>query len=501
MYIASNKMKALNQRYKKTSKNNKGQAVWIMLALVLVTAAGCKKFVEVPDPITNTSYSNVYSNDATAVSVLTGIYASLANASANSPQLLSLSVYGGLSADEFSLINNPSNIGYVNYYRNTSDSRGAQVSTDFWTNSYQFLYVANSVVGALTNNTALTPAVRQQLMGEAKFIRAFCYFYLVNLYGDVPLLTGIDHTLNMTLPRTPKAQVYQQIVADLKEAKALLSEDYLDGKLVKYNNGQEERVRPTKWAACALLARTYLYLKDWPNAITEASLVIDHNSMFQLSSLNETFLKNSSEAIWQLQPVAYGANTIGGPAFILPSAGVGQNNPLSLSDGLLNSFEAGDARLTNWVDVRTVTTGAITTSFYFPYKYKVNAFGAVVTEYEMVLRLGEQYLIRAEAEAELENLPDAENDLFKIRDRSGLLKITGTKPTLLTAIQKERRVELFSEWGNRWLDLKRTGTIDAVMSVATPLKGGGAWDTRHQLYPISSYELLNNRNLVQNPGY
>ena len=80
MYIASNKMKALNQRYKKTSKNNKGQAVWIMLALVLVTAAGCKKFVEVPDPITNTSYSNVYSNDATAVSVLTGIYASLANA-------------------------------------------------------------------------------------------------------------------------------------------------------------------------------------------------------------------------------------------------------------------------------------------------------------------------------------------------------------------------------------------------------------------------------------
>ena len=128
-----------------------------------------------------------------------------------------------------------------------------------------------------------------------------------------------------------------------------------------------------------------------------------------------------------------------------------------MSDGLLNSFEAGDARLTNWVDVRTVTTtGAITTSFYFPYKYKVNAFGAVVTEYEMVLRLGEQYLIRAEAEAELENLPDAENDLFKIRDRSGLLKITGTKPTLLTAIQKERRVELFSEWGNRWLDLKRT---------------------------------------------
>lgn len=492
MYIASKEMKDLNQ-YKKV--------VLVIFTLLLIATTGCKKFVEVPDPITNTSYSNVYSNDGTAISVLTGIYANLANGSAGSPQLLSLSVYGGLSADEFSLLNNPSNIGYVNYYRNISDSRGPQVSSDFWSNAYQILYVANSVVGALTNNTALSPAVRQQLMGEAKFMRAFCYFYLVNLYGDVPLVTGIDQSVNVKLPRTAKAEIYQQIVADLKEAKALLTEDYLDGKLVKYVSGQEQRVRPTKWAACALLARTYLYLKDWPNAIKESTLVIEHSSTFRLSPLNGVFLKNSSEAIWQLQPVAYGANTIGGPQFILPASGPGQNNPITLSSSLFNSFEPGDARLTNWVGTRVVTTSGLTSTFYFPYKYKINAFGAAVNEYEMVFRLGEQYLIRAEAEAEQESLTDASNDLFKIRDRAGLLKITGTKAALLTAIQQERRVELFSEWGNRWLDLKRTGNIDAVMNVTTPLKGGGAWDTRHQLYPISNYELLNNRNLVQNPGY
>lgn len=493
-------MKVLNQYYKKAGRRNKEYGLFILLILSLITAPGCKKFVEVPDPITNTSYSNVYTNDATATSVLTGIYADLANSSANTPQLLSLSVYGGLSADEFSLINNPSNIGYVNYYRNRSDSRGAQVSTDFWTNAYQILYVANSAIGALSNNTALTPAVRQQLMGEAKFMRAFCYFYLVNLYGDVPLITGIDQTINAKLPRTPKAQVYEQVIADLKDAKALLSENYLDGKLAKYNDGQEERVRPTKWAASALLARTYLYLKNWSGAITESTLVIDHG-IFQLSPLNEVFLKNSSEAIWQLQPVAYGANAIGGPAFILPTSGVGQNNPLSLSDDLVKSFEKNDARLVNWVGVRAVTSGAITSSFYFPYKYKVNAFGAAVTEYEMVFRLGEQYLIRAEAEAQMDNVTDAADDLFKVRNRAGLGKITGSKSVLLTALQQERRIELFSEWGNRWLDLKRTGNIDAVMTIATPFKGGGTWDTRHQLYPISSYELLNNRNLVQNPGY
>lgn len=493
MYLALNEMKALNQQYKK--------ALFIILALFLVTTAGCKKFLDIPDPITSTTYSNTYNDDATATAVLTGIYANLANGSAGSPQLLSLSFYGGLSADEFSLINNPSNIGYTNYYRNKSDIRSAEASADFWTNSYQILYVANSAIGALTDNKVLTPAVRQQLLGEAKFMRAFCYFYLVNLYGDVPLATGIDQTINAKLPRTPKAQVYQQVVADLKDAKELLSEDYLDGKLQKYSPSQIERVRPTKWAACALLARTYLYLKDWPNAIKEASLVIDNNATFQLIPLDEVFLKNSSEAIWQLQPVAYGANTIEGPAFILPSAGPGQNNPITLSNSLLNSFAADDERLTNWIGIRTVTSGAVTTRFYFPFKYKVNTYGAAVTEYEMVFRLGEQYLIRAEAEAELENVTDAANDLYKIRDRAGLGKITGNKTTMLTAIEEERKLELFSEWGNRWLDLKRTGHIDAVMAIATPLKGGGTWDTRHQLYPISSYELLNNRSLVQNPGY
>lgn len=497
MYIVSKEMKALNKEYIKKGSINIYGLVLIMLALI--TATGCKKFVEVPDPITNTTYSNVYTDDASAISVTTGMFANLSNGSAGSPQLLSLSVYGGLSADEFSLMNNPSNRGYVNYYRNMSDSRGTEIYTDFWTNSYQLLYVANSVIGALDNSSAITPAVRKQLMGEAKFMRAFCYFYLVNLYGDVPLITGIDHNVNITIPRTPKAQVYQLIVDDLKEAKGLLSENYLDGKLLPYNVGMEEKVRPTKWAASALLARTYLYLKDWQNAITESSLVINH-SAFQLSTLANVFLKNSTEAIWQLQSVAIGRNTIWGPAFILTAA-PDQNKPITLSTSLKSSFETDDARLTDWVGERNVTTGGVTTTFYFPYKYKVYTYNSPVTEYEMVLRLGEQYLIRAEAEAELENTTDAAEDLYQIRDRAGLGKITGNKATLLTAIEKERRVELFSEWGHRWLDLKRTGRIDAVMSVATPLKGGGTWDTRHQLYEISAYELLNNRSLTPNPGY
>lgn len=488
-------MKYLNQFYKKTgSRNNRGMLIMISLTLIMTIVTSCKKFVQVPAPATSTSAENVYTSDADAAAVLTGIYTNLANSSAGSPQLLSLSFYAGLSADEFSLFNNISNTSYINYYHNVSDNKNSLITSDFWSNSYQIIYVTNSAIAGLTNNSSLTPALSKQLMGEAKFMRAFCYFYLVNLYGDVPLVKGTSQAVNALLPRTPKAQIYQQIVTDLRDAQGLLSDHYLDGTLL---NSSSERVRPTKWAASALLARTYLYTRDWTNAATTAGLVIDNNSTYSLGELNNTFLKNSSEAIWQLQPVAFGLNTIEGQAFVLPATGVSSSNPISLGDGLLNSFEPGDQRLSNWVG--SVTAGGIT--YYYPYKYKVNVYGSAVTEYEMVLRLGEQFLIRAEAKAELGDLTGAATDLNLIRTRAGLPATDATtQSALLAAIQHERRVELFSEWGHRWLDLKRTGTVDAVMSVATPVKGG-VWDTRHQLYPIANYELVNDPSLVQNPGY
>jgi starch-binding outer membrane protein, SusD/RagB family len=493
-------MKYLNHYNINAGKRNITQMTVIasLLLVLVIGMAGCKKFIQVPDPKTSTNAENVYTSDGDAAAVLTGIYTNLSNGGTGSPQLINMSEFLGLSADEFSLFNGTSYTSYINYYHNVSDNHNGSVTADFWSNSYQIIYVANSAIAGLTNNSKLTPAVDKQLLGEAKFMRAFCYFYLVNLYGDVPLTTGTSYTDNATLARTPMAQVYQQVISDLKDAEGLLSDQYLDGTLL---NPSSDRVRPTKWAATALLARVYLYTKDWADAAKEASLVIGNNSAYSLSALNDVFLANSSEAIWQLQPVAYGANTIDAMAFILPSTGVSSMNPITLGAGLISNFEPGDKRLTDWTGSLIDSTGTVPVTEYYAYKYKVNAFGAPVTEYEMVLRLGEQFLIRAEAEAEQGDLPDAATDLNMIRIRAGLAGTgAATQAALLTAIQQERRVELFSEWGHRWLDLKRTGTVDAVMSIATPIKGG-SWDTRHQLYPIANYELVNDPNLKQNPGY
>ena len=121
----------------------------------------------------------------------------------------------------------------------------------------------------------------------------------------------------------------------------------------------------------------------------------------------------------------------------------------------------------------------------------------------MVLRLGEQYLIRSEARAVQNKIDDAQSDLNVIRQRAGLEStIASDKNSLLNAILAERKAELFTEMGHRWLDLKRTNKIDEVMSVETPQKAGGTeWKSYQQFYPIPTRELERAPNLIQNPGY
>jgi len=358
------------------------------------------------------------------------------------------------------------------------------------------------VIEGVSKSTTLTPAVSQQLLGEAKFMRAYCYFFLVNMYGDVPLVTGTDYTVNRLLARTPKADVYRQMIGDLKDAQNLLNSNYPDGSLLSTTT---DRVRPTKWAATALLARVYLYNSDWTNAEAQSTILINNTALFNLVPLNEVFLKNSNEAIWQLQPVNIGENTRDARVFILPPTGPGfglapfgyGEFPASLSPQQMASFEPGDQRRVNWVD----SVNANNTTYYFPYKYKVNGLNAPVTEYQMQLRLGEQYLIRAEARAQQGNITAAQEDLNAIRSRAGLPPTTaGDQPSILTAILHERQVELFTEGGHRWFDLKRTGNVDQVMSVVCPLKGG-TWASYKQYFPVPVGDVEHDPNIVQNPGY
>ncbi|HWW41891.1 RagB/SusD family nutrient uptake outer membrane protein [Pedobacter sp.] len=481
--------------------------VFSVLTLVLSACilSSCRKLVEVDGPATSVSSKNVYSNDATAIGAITSLYVNLSNGNPIIPQEINgISGVAGLSADELDYYSGAGNQALAVYYQNSLSS--LNVSSDFWGTTYQRLFLVNSALEGLESSSGLTPLVKQHLMGEAYFMRAFYYFYLVNLYGDVPLVLSTDYTVNAVIKRTLKAVVYDQIVADLKEAQKLLGNGYLKGDgITEYSSGSEERVRPNKWAAIALLARTYLFMKRWADAEATATLVLSNHTFFQLEALGNVFLKNNREAIWQLQPTAVGYNTSEAKVFVIPDGGPSGDNPVYLSNELLKDFETGDQRGDRWVG----SVNANSTVYYYPYKYKVKPSGinAVVTEYSTVIRLAELYLIRAESRAQLGNLSDAISDVDGIRHRAGLPLIKNTNPNvnqegLVALILKEKRIEFFAEWGHRWLDLKRTGKVDEVMGKVTPKKNNGAaWKSYQQYYPISSFELQSNRNLTQTVGY
>lgn len=476
----------------------------LVLTLALISIIGCKKIIEVDPPANAVTQQNVYTNDQTATAVLTNIYRAMA-----SGYTVTVAKFMGLMSDEFGLMSG-ADIVHTAYYTNSlySTSQLANTGNDIWNLSYSYLFNCNSAIEGLTASNSLTPYVKNQLLGEAYFIRAWLYFYLVNIYGDLPIVIATDPQNNRQLSRSSTADVYNLIIEDLLRAQELLNISFVDGQLKPYT-ANPERVRPTYWAATALLARVYLYTGYPLKAEMEASKVINNREKFQLVKYADVFRKNSREAIWQLQPIESGWNAYEGRTFNLGAApaGVSSTKPVFLSKFLLREFDMNDERRKQWVD--SLIFGG--TTYYFPVKYKMGERNSNVTsisaltEYSMMLRLGELYLIRAEARARQNNLVEAVTDVDSLRKRASLPLVEKTNPSitqsvLLDTVLHERQVELFSEWGHRWLDLIRYGKVNDVMSVVTSQKGG-TWENTDVLLPIPFYDIFYNPKLTQNEGY
>lgn len=450
-----------------------------ILAGVSIFSFSCKKFLEIPPPKNQLVTSAVFLDSADATNAVIGIYINMVQAVSLNISSGGLTLYPGLSSDELYPTNN--NVDENDFYKNEIAVGNGLNSSSLWGNAFSILYNANACLEGLAQSN-ITEGVKNQLIGEVKFTRVFLLFDLSNLYGPIPLVTSTDYHKNQILPRSPLDSVYAQIIDDLKDAQNLLSAGYPTAG----------RFRPNRFTASALLAKVYLYQKNWAEAEKNATEVIDAGIYSLDSDLNNVFLTGSNETIWALSSVFPGLETWEG-YFFLP----GSSNSIPsyiITDNLLNAFENGDKRKQKWLNKNTVNGN----DYYYPYKYKLGYDGlSIPMEDYVVFRLSEQYLIRSEARAQEGNLNGAITDLNLIRNRAGLQNTTSTdQASLLFAIQHERQVELFCEWGNRWFDLKRTGKATGVLSLIKP-----DWQAKDTLYPIPQTELNSNPFLTQNPGY
>jgi starch-binding outer membrane protein, SusD/RagB family len=501
------------KNYKMRNHNSnklKRQFIVIVFAYIGLVQflTGCKKLVEVDAPPTSTSSVTAFNNDFTASAVLTGIYAQLSDRYFGGG-LLSTSIITDLYVDNLMLYAPDDNSSNSVIFKNNLEPQYLVAGdAQYWRPTYNLLFTINDAISRLENNSDLNFVVRDRLNGEAHFLRAFCYFYLTNIYGEVPLVLNTDPEANSHISRASINEIYNQIESDLEIASQLLDNNYVASDVTVLT---DQRTRPNLATVNALQARVYLYEKKYVLAESAASKTINQGETYSLLDVNSVFLKNSKETLWALQPVSSVWATREGSVFILPQTGPdGFTFPYYTSKSLNDEFEAGDNRKSNWLGSINVNSNI----FYYPVKYKIQATGGSTNyeEYTVVFRLAEQYLIRAEARNEQGNTIGATEDLntIRLRARSTIsddipnplpdISITLTQEQLRPIILKERRVELFTEGGHRFFDLKRTGTIDNVMLEAEEFKHG-SWESFKSLFPVPTSDILLNSSLIQNTGY
>lgn len=441
--------------------------------ILIVLNYSCKKLIQIDAPVNEVLGSKVFNSEASADAAVNGLYTFFRNQFDGNGRL---GFIPSFSSDE--LNDNSGNFIDFNTNRIIVDNG---FNSGIWGNSYELIYQSNSIIEGAQLSNVLNLRKKNQLIGEAKFMRAFNYFELVNFYGDVPLITTTDVRITSIAARTSIDLVYQQIIADLKDAQFLLDESYPGA----------DRSRVNRSAANALLARVYLYKQEYGNAEIQATNVINITSVYQIETLSNLFLKSSRETIFQIANINGYTNLA--QTFIANTDPINVPN-CSFTDSFIADLEAGDQRASNWIRLKTVNN----LPYFYPYKYrKLSSSVNLQPEYLIVLRLAEQYLIRAEARVMQGKLGDGRDDLNVIRRRAGLIDNSqDSKDDLLRAIEKERRVELCVEFGHRWFDLKRTKRADQILSLVKP-----TWKPTAALYPIPLIELNNNPNLTPNPGY
>ncbi len=450
-----------------------------LLTLLAFVFIACDGFVDVDLPNSQLAASEVFEEKSTANAAMTQVYAKMRDGGLFTGYATGLSNLLGNYTDELAFYGTAQE-GTVNFYNNVVLPSNSSVKS-IWNSSYNQIYGANAVLEGVTASQKLPDSDRRQLMGEALFTRALIHFYLTGIYGNIPYVSTTEYQTNRSLAKESSGRIYLHCIDDLKRASGLLSESYI----------APDRTRPNRSAARALLARVYLYTQQWAESSNEASAVLNNTGLYTYeNNLSKTFLKGSQATIWQFSANTAIGNTLEAQTFIFSS---GPPAITALSPFFLSSFQNGDLRRTLWIT--SVTNGI--TSWHYPSKYKNKGTGTS-TEFSIILRLSEIYLVRAEARAHAGDLIGSKEDINKIRHSAGLADTPAVSQNeILNALLQERRHELFTELGHRFFDLKRFGSLDTELFPVKP-----QWQTFKSELPLPETELILNSNLnPQNTGY
>lgn len=470
--------------------------------LAATVLPGCKKILE-EKPKTFVSPDAFYTSPSSYELTVMGIYRSIP------------STLGGnnwLSRESFSDIIGTVSGAYeqgLPVYQNNHQPFFYNVR-GLWSDHFAIVKDANFILKKIGESTILSEAQKNTFSSEARFLRAYAYFQLVQLFGDVPLRTEpLEDLTNVQIERSPQQEVYNLIVDDLNFAEANLPD----------NAPATGRVH--KLVATALLAKVYLTMAGNPlnqtqyytNAKDKALAVINSNRFALNDDYAETFHNTTytTESIWEQ---TYQPGVGGNPLMQNSATAPGYVYILTPAAWFINSFANGDQRKAWGIKENYAAPSGTLAPFFHKFVNLDWIDDGVITanagrlEYTIpLLRLAEMYLIAAEAENEINGPGNAYQYINTIRARARINKSDPThvpdlsglsKDAFREAVLMERKWELHLE-GSTWYDLKRTNTLSKIQTI----RGSDL------VHPIGAYnntwyipdnEITNN-NIPQNPAY
>lgn len=493
---------------------------FLICIIIIVFVSGCTKFLDENDK-SNFTTENYFTNPLQAESSVNSIYASLfslynAGGGWTTGPWLMLEFATGFANTE--LGETPDDI----YVRNLINSSDNAQGLSWWTNSYLGIANANLAITKITGIT-MDDATKNQYLGQARFLRAFYYYNLVRIFGKVPLITS---PVNLNSPEMYPAQaseedIYKLIVEDLIVAESS-GLPYLDAT-----------GRVSLGAVKSLLASVYLTMAGYPlqkgneyyqKAADKAGEVIQSNNYSLFTSYDDLHTpanKNKGENIFQVQFAAL-ISPSDWQSGILPynrgiSVYTAQSGAIFADLPFVNSFESGDKRVMEKQFFYTTYTlqsdrsVTINLGNYYIYKLfdvKANTITASSDLNWTLMRYAELLLIYAEASNEVSE-PSALSyeAVNKIRRRAQLIDLSGlSKEQFREAIWRESWHELCYE-DKTWFNMVRlrkaynvtTGNFDNF--VGHEFTYSPVLKEKDLLFPIPTYEINNNANLIQNTGY
>ncbi|WP_245971212.1 RagB/SusD family nutrient uptake outer membrane protein [Sphingobacterium puteale] len=451
----------------------------ILLCLVTMMASfaiSCSKFLD-RDPLGQITQDEFFNSETNANAAVLGMYRTMMNSFSFGQSIIVVPEFSAAHVRHAASFPE-----YENFFEHRIQAINPWIA-NIWQAVYTTVNAANQVIEEVPKMTGamITEDKKKMFVGEAKFIRALNYFFLVRAFGKAPLkLSYTKEGDNIDIAESDKAALYTQIVKDLTDAISALP-------IENPNTGDAAKGRASHWAAKALLAKVYLYqasiTNDYKKAADMANEVLTaggFNLVTDYSTIWTT--QNTNEAIFEIQFDDQATN---------PLAAVANDNPSVLffakDSAILDLYSEQDKR-------KDFTVKKGSNNNYFMGKFP-NFSPA--SQNLTVIRLAEIYLIHAEAKARVDNSVStaAYNSLKAVQARAGVTVPIDTYSNLdafITAVQEEKERELMFE-GETWFDFGRT---KLALKKYENLK-----DEKFLLYPIPSAQISLGTGLTQNPGY